>query len=323
MSGGSSRAAARPGSARLGDRLASWRDLHLYSLLSSLGRVIQRPLASLLTAGVMAVAIALPLCLVLVLGNVERLSGAFREAREVSAFLAPDLEPAAVQEVASSVGQRPDVETVLVRTPAEGLAQFREMADFAGALELIDYNPLPAVLVITPVSGVDESALADTLRDLPEVDLVQHDAEWRSRLGAWLAFGRRLTLVAAALLGLGVLLVVGNTVRLDIQSRAEEIHTVQLLGASDGFVRRPFLYLGIWYGVMAALLAVGMASLARWALQSPVSNLLDSYGAQFELRGLSPVQMLLVLASGMLLGWLGAWFAAGHHLRQSLPQGEA
>jgi cell division transport system permease protein len=305
------------------DRISAWRDLHLYSLLSSLGRLVQRPWATLLTAGVMAVAMTLPLCLALLLGNAERLTGTVREAREISAFLKAELSASEVEAVRDRVRQWPAVERVEVRSPEQGLREFREMADFAGALALLDYNPLPAVLVVTPRTGVDETDLPETLRDLPEADFVQHDAEWRGRLGAWLAFGQRLTLLTAGLLGLGVLLVVGNTVRLDIQSRAEEIHTVQLLGASDGFVRRPFLYLGAWYGALASLLAVSAALAARWALQAPVSALVESYGGTFELHGLGIEGVMAVFAFGMFLGWLGAWLAAGHHLRQTLPHGGA
>jgi cell division transport system permease protein len=315
-------AAAERRAPGIGDRLGAWRDLHLYSLVSSLGRLVQRPWATLLTVGVMAIALALPLLLGLVVGNVEHLSGSFREAREVSLFLKPDLAAERIEALSDEVQRLPGSETVTLRTADQGLAEFREMADFAGALDLLDYNPLPAVLVVTPQAGVDAAVLAETLRNLPEADFVQHDAEWRARLGAWLGFGRRLTWLAAGLLGLGMLLVVGNTVRLDIQGRAEEIQTVQLLGATDGFVRRPFLYLGTWYGLLAAVLALGIALGARVALALPVATLVESYGSRFELRGLDPMMAVAVVLGAMALGWLGAWLAAGHHLRQTLPRGE-
>ena len=306
-----------------GARLGAWRDLHLYSMVSSFGRLVQRPWATLLTVGVIAVALSLPILLGLILANVERVSGSFRESRELSLFLAPGTAAERAERVRDDVQRLPGVEAVLLRTPAQGLEEFREMADFAGALDLLDENPLPPVLVVTPQAGVDESGLADTLRRLPEADFVQHDAQWRARLGAWLGFGRRMTMLAAALLGVGVLLVVGNTVRLDIQGRAEEIQTVQLLGATDGFVRRPFLYLGAWYGALAALLAIAIAAGARHALQAPVAALVESYGSTFSLRGLDPLFALAVLGAAVVLGWLGAWLAAGHHLRRTLPHAEA
>ena len=148
---------------------------------------------------------------------------------------------------------------------------------------------------------------------------MQHDAIWRQRLSAWLAFGARVVWVLAALLGLGVLLVVGNTVRLEIGSRVEEISILQQLGATDGFVRRPFLYLGAWYGLAAAALALGLLALAGLALQAPLAVLIASYGSRFRFDGLDWRVAPTVLAGGLLLGWLGAWLATGHHLRRTRP----
>ncbi len=308
---------------RIAERLRAWREQHLYSLFSSIGRMMQRPWATVLTVGVMSVALVLPLCLVILLGNVERLSGSFREAREVSLFLAPGASAAEVEALAAQLREDAQVAAVAVRTPDQGLEEFRQMADFADALALLEENPLPAVLVVTPSAKADPLAVAERLRTLPSVDFVQHDALWRARLTAWLSFGRRLAWLAAALLGVGVLLVVGNTVRLDIQSRAEEIQTVQLLGATDGFVRRPFLYLGAWYGALAGLFALAVASLAPQLLQAPLGQLVESYGSHFELQGLGWRAMLLTLASAVILGWGGAWLAAGHHLRRTLPDSGA
>ena len=314
---------AKPRGTGWRERLRAWRDLHLYSLFSSIGRMMQRPWATALTVGVMAVALVLPLCLAMLIGNIEKLSGSFRESREVSLFLAPKADEAAAQALAQQLRADAQVQGVLLRTPEEGLAEFREMADFADALALLEDNPLPAVLVVTPVTGIDPLVLAQRLRALPGIDFVQHDAQWRARLSAWLDFGRRLALVMAALLGVGVLLVVGNTVRLDIQGRAEEIQTVQLLGATDGFVRRPFLYLGAWYGLFAGLLALAVAALAPWFLRAPVAALVESYGSRFQMSGLAPSLALAALALSVALGWLGAWLAAGHHLRSSVANAES
>ncbi|MCX7564033.1 permease-like cell division protein FtsX [Xanthomonadaceae bacterium XH05] len=318
-----SRNVSKPRGPGLRERLRAWRDLHLYSLFSSIGRMMQRPWATALTVGVMAVALVLPLCLAMLIGNIERLSGSFRESREVSLFLSMDADADAAQALTQQLRADSQIEHVLVRTPEEGLAEFREMADFADALALLDDNPLPAVLVATPVIGVDPLELTQRLRALPGIDFVQHDAQWRSRLSAWLDFGRRLAWVTAALLGVGVLLVVGNTVRLDIQGRAEEIQTVQLLGATDGFVRRPFLYLGAWYGLFAGSLALAVAALAPWFLRTPVAALVESYGSHFSMKGLDPVLAISALAVSIALGWLGAWLAAGHHLRRSNAEAQA
>jgi len=298
-------------------RLRAWRGQHVYSLVSSLGRLLERPIASLLTVGVLAVAIALPLGLALALANVERLSGSVRESREVSAFLKLDAPAERARKLADELAQRADVAAVTLKSPEEGLAEFRRMSDLAGALSLLDDNPLPAVLVIQPRD--DGAALAQALRQMPDVELVQHDAVWRQRLSAWLDLGQRLLWVIGSLLGLGVLLVVGNTIRLEFGSRRDEIAVMQQLGATDGFIRRPFIYLGLWYGLAAGAAAAMMLAAAIAAVQPALSALTRSYGSPFRLQGADVSGVLAILVAGALLGWAGAWLASGHHLRQTRP----
>lgn len=312
-------AAERVKAGGLGSRLRAWREQHLYSLVSSLGRLLQRPVATGLTIGVMAVAIALPLGLALALGNLERFSGSVSESREIGVFLKAGVAEGRPAAVADELRARPDVAGVTVRTPEEGLEEFRAMSDLAGALDVLEDNPLPYVLVVQPAAGDDGNALAEALRALPEADVVQHDAAWRQRLSAWLAFGERVVQVVAVLLGLGVLLVVGNTVRLDIGARSEEIAVLQHLGATDGFVRRPFLYLGAWYGLAAGLLALALLLAAGLLLQGRLSALVASYGSEFALSGPGWRGTLGLLAGAAAMGWLGAWLATGHHLRRTRP----
>jgi cell division transport system permease protein len=310
-------AASRVKSGGVGDRLRAWREQHLYSLVSSLGRLAARPFATLLTVGVMAVAIALPLGLGLALGNIERFSGSVSESREIGVFLQPDVAAARASALAEELRARDGVASVVLRTPEEGLAEFRAMSDLAGALDMLEENPLPTVLVVQPEG--DGAALAEALRELPEVDLVQHDAVWRQRLSAWLAFGERVVQVVALMLGLGVLLVVGNTVRLDIGARSEEIGVLQHLGATDAFVRRPFLYLGAWYGLAAGVLAGAVLLGAGVLLQGRLSALVASYGTHFALAGPGWRATLGLLAGAAAMGWIGAWLATGHHLRRTRP----
>ncbi|MDO5504919.1 MAG: permease-like cell division protein FtsX [Pseudoxanthomonas suwonensis] len=298
--------------------VGTWVDHHLYSFVSSLGRISRRPWATLLTIGVMAVALALPLGLWLVLDNVARLGGDVQASRQVDVFLDTDVDLVAANTLATTLRERADVAAVEVRTPADGLAQLREQAGLGDSLEVLGgENPLPVLLVVTPAG--DELALAESLRALPEADLVQHDALWRQRLEGWLGLGRRVALVLAALLGLGALLVVGNTVRMDIQSRREEIGVLQHLGATDGFIRRPFLYLGAWYGLAAGGAALLLLAGAGIALREPLANLSSSYGSGFALQGFTLPALLAILAGAAVLGWLGAGAVAGHYLRQTRP----
>lgn len=310
------RARAQAGQSRLG----SWFDHHVYSLVASVGRMLRKPWATALTVGVMAVAIALPLGLWIALANVERFTGDVQRSRQVQVFLKPGIDVDRARALADTLRGRADIAALALRTPEQGLAELRERAGLGDAVAAVTAdgdNPLPSVLVVTPRG--DELLLAQSLQALPEADVVQHDAGWRQRLDGWLRFGGRLALVLAALLGLGALLVVGNTVRLDIQARREEIGVLQLLGATDGFIRRPFLYLGACYGLVAGAIALGLLTAADQALGPPLAELARSYGSGFALRGFDLRQALGILAGAGVLGWLGAGLVTGHYLRQTRP----
>jgi len=298
--------------------IGTWFDHHLYSLTASLGRAVRKPGATLLTIGVMAVALSLPLGLGLVLANVERFAGSVRQSREISVFLKQDTSLERARALAGELRARGDVANLQWVTPEEGLADFREHSALGDVVGQLDYNPLPHLYIVTPKA--DEQALADALRALPETGAIQHDAVWRERLDLWLHFGTRLAWVLALLLGAGALLVVGNTVRLDIQSRKDEIGVLQLLGATDGFIRRPFLYLGAWYGLAAGALALALLAISHRYLSPPLAGLAASYGSRFGLQGFNPLQATLVVLGAGLMGWLGAGLVTGHYLRQTRPE---
>jgi len=314
-------ASPRAGVARTRWNVRAWRTHHRDCCADSLRRLAQRPLATLLTLAVLALALTLPLLLWLLLDNARALGGSIEDARAVSVFLKPDLDAVAVQAMAEQLRGRSDVARVEVKTPEQGLEEFRSRSGFADALKLLHDNPLPAVLVVTPsVTPVDgtPALVAEIERD-PAVDLVQHDAQWRQRLNAILRVVTRGVTVLALLLGLAALLVIGNTVRLDIQARLEEIAVMQLLGASDRFVRRPFLYTGFWYGLLAGLLTLATLGVVAVALAAPLSTLLANYDHRFDLHGLSLAGTLLVLGGSTALGWLGAWLAASRHIALGQP----
>jgi len=299
-------------------RLGVWWDHHLHSIVYSLGRAMRKPWATLLTMAVMALALALPLGLSIALDNLKQFAGSVQQSRDINVFLKTDIDAAAANALATSLRGRADVAAVALRTPEQGMAELRDSAGLGEALDALDDNPLPTLLIVTPAAA-DDAQLAASLSALPQADLVQHDALWRKRLDGWLRFGERLVQVLSVLLGAGAALVVGNTVRLDIQSRREEIGVLQLLGASDGFIRRPFLYLGAWYGFGAGVLALGLIAASGLALGPPLAELADSYGSHFALHGLDALHSAFVLLGTLLLGWLGAWLVTGHFLRQTRP----
>jgi cell division transport system permease protein len=303
-------------------RIGAWRDQHLFSFFSSLGRLSTRPWATSLTVLVLGFALALPLLFFLVFDNARDLSGGLRAAREVTAFLKPALDPAQASALAIELRQRADVAGVLLRTPDQGLAEFRLLSGFGEALDVLKDNPLPIVLVVTPrsVDDVENPPLVGELKSDVRVDLVQYDAAWRRKLSGILDFGERVVVVTAVLLALASLLVIGNTVRMDIQSRSEEISVMQLIGASNGFVRRPFLYSGLWYGLLGSALALAIVVAVQLALAAPLGRLLQSYGDGLALSGIGGITAGVVVVASMLLGWVGAHVATARHLAAGRPQ---
>jgi cell division transport system permease protein len=222
------------------------------------------------------------------------------------------------------VRQRDSVDAVRLISAEQAMAEFRASSGFGGALDKLERNPLPPVLVVTPAANArapqQAAALLAELEALPEVDLAQLDMEWLQRLQAIMNIARRGVTAIAILLGLAVLLIVGNTIRLDIQNRREEIEVIKLVGATDGFVRRPFLYGGIWYGLLGGVLAWLLVHGALLLINRPAEQLALLYGADHRLLGPGLQGTLLLLGVGAALGLLGSWLAVGRHLSAIEPR---
>ncbi|HJX20287.1 MAG TPA: permease-like cell division protein FtsX [Steroidobacteraceae bacterium] len=297
---------------------------HLQALLGSLGRLARSPLSTALTLLVIALALALPTSLRLFVTDAQLATGNFANAVEVSVYLKTDVPLAKAQQLAQAAGQRADVAAVTVIPADKGLEDFRTYSGFGEALEALKENPLPHVLHVRPKTEDSSAAALESLRHYfsawPEVDLVQVDSEWVMRFNAILEVLRQLLLIAAALLGLGVLAVIGNTIRLEIQGRRAEIEVTKLVGGSNSYVRRPFLYTGVLYGLGGALLAWGIVAIAVAVLGDSVATLARLYGSRYLLRGPSRDDIGILLGAGVVLGWLGAWISAARHLRSIEPR---
>lgn len=304
-------------------RARAWASHHGHSLLSTLGRLSRAPLATAMTAGVIGIALALPASLHLAIDNVREVGGGWRSALQVSVFLERGAPPAAVDALVSELRARAEIGGVRVITPAEALAEFRERSGFGEALDALTENPLPAVLVLAPAESVTSpgqlAPLVAMLEGRAGVDFVQLDSDWLQRLFAFVAIAQRAVVVVALLLAVAVAVTVGNTIRLDIQNRRQEIEVTKLIGGSDAFIRRPFLYAGLWYGVAGGLVAAALVGSARVALEGPVARLAGLYGSDFTLAGLGLGGFLALVGAGALLAWAGSWIAVGRHLDEIEP----
>jgi cell division transport system permease protein len=301
-----------------GFRPGSFFQRHAYALVSSLGHLARRPWASLMTATVLGVALALPSGLLVGVRNLERLGGGWLAPDQAAVFLVPGSEAGETLYAALEADER--VAAARLVPPDEALTEFRERSGLAEALAALDENPLPTVITLVLEPGLENpEALVAELDARVEVDFVQFDRLWAERFDSVLAVARRAALVAGAALLLAVLLTIGNTIRLDIAGRREEIEVTRLVGGTDAFIRQPFLYGGLWYGLGAGVLACLLVGLAVWLLQGPVGRLGAAYGADLALTGLSPRELLGLILGGAATGWLGSRIAVARHLARIEP----
>lgn len=321
------RSTAKSGRRRRGPditgRLLGWLATHGEVAGESLQRLLGKPVATLMTAATVAIALALPAALHLAVANLERLGGQWQHGTALSLFLRAEVGEAHAAELAADLARRPAVAAAAVIPPAQGLEELRAYGGLDSALDALDDNPLPVVieLELTP-AGLQRGPLerlVETLAALPEGDFVRQDAEWIQRFEAILRLLRQTNLALAILLGLGVLLVVGNTVRLEIENRRREIQVMALVGATPAFARRPFLYSGAGYGLLGGLIAWLLVLGLGLLLTTPVQQLAALYHTEFRLRGLdAPISAVLLLGSP-LLATLGSWIAVERHLRLTDP----
>jgi cell division transport system permease protein len=285
--------------------------------------MVEHPLAAFMTMAVIAIALALPLLLNVFLQNTRTATANWNQVFDISVYLDKKAAGTRVQALAKQLRSRADVAAVRVITADEALLQFRRASGFGNALDALRDNPLPDTLVVTPALGASTPAGTEGLRRAiaatADVQAVQIDTEWVQRLYTMLDILRRIIWLTGALLGLGVVLVVGNTIRLDILNRRAEIEVMKLVGATDGFARRPFLYSGVWYGLGGGLLALILVTVAVGMLAKPVETLAGLYGSQFRLSGLGLDLGAAVLGVSIGLGWFGSWLAATRHIRAIEP----
>jgi cell division transport system permease protein len=302
--------------------LVRYASLHAQNALASLGRLVRQPVATTMTVLVIAIAIALPAGLRVLVGNAATMSAAWERAADFTVYLKLDIGDERARALAAEVGLRDDVESVDFISREAALAEFRERSGFGDVLDALDGNPLPHALLVRPASGAqgDIETLAGALAALPETELVQIDTAWVERLRAILALAGRVVDVATVLLAAAVVLVIGNTIRLEINNRSTEIEVMKLVGGSDGFIRRPFLYLGFWYGFAGAVAAWLLIGITLWLLSAPVGRLAALYDSAFALTGLAGRDLAALIGGGALLGWAGAGLATARHLRAIEPR---
>lgn len=300
----------------------AWLENHRASMVDSVGRLVKQPIGSFFTCLVMAVALSLPMGLALLLDNVERLGGSWQRAAQISLFMQLDVDAQQGSALREEILSMPDVSEASWISREQALEEFQQLSGLGEALRELPENPLPGVILVTP-SEVDRDnleALRQRLAELPGVEQAQLDLLWVERLTAILKLGDRFVFGLSLLLIATLLLVIGNTIRLHIENRRTEIEVVKLVGGTDGYVRRPFLYMGALYGLGAGLIAWLLLAYGLGWLNEAVVGLAGLYGSDFGLAGVPAEDGLSLVLGALLLGYIGAWLAVARHLSELAPR---
>ncbi len=296
-------------------RLSAWLVLHRDCAVDALHRLWQQPASSAMTLTVIAIALLLPALLYVTGKNLSQFDSSLAQANQVTAYLRAEVNDSAVDDLRQRVEAHERVDTVRYISPEQAAADFAEWSGLGDVVESLAQNPLPASLVVQLADTRYETAVQvqDLLRDEPAVDFVQMDQLWLQRLDSFLSLTRRAVVALIVVLSLAVLFITGNTIRTSIASREAEIRVMNLIGATRAFIARPFLYTGLWYGLLGGALAWLLLGLLMLLLGGPGAELLTYYGNQYQVQGMGAAASITLLGGSAALGWLGARLSVSRH----------
>jgi cell division transport system permease protein len=299
-----------------------WLTRHASTSVGALGRLSRQPIASLMIVLVIAVTLALPAAINVIVKNVQSVSSSWNNALDFSVYLRQDLSVSEAEGLSRLIGQRADIESVKLITSDQALAEFKQQSGFGDALDQLGDNPLPHALVVRPSPGNTGASLIllqEEISNLPETELVQVDTEWVQRFHAILDIVRQAIAIGSALLGIAIVVIIGNTIRLDIENRREEIEVTKLIGASNAFVRRPFLWTGFWYGLLGGTFALMLVQYGLYLLKEPVSRLAGLYQGNISVASLGVTESSAIIGVAVFLGLFASWVTAARHMRRIEP----
>ncbi|MCS3903307.1 cell division transport system permease protein [Methylohalomonas lacus] len=308
---------------RIKDGGKVWLLQHMQAAVFSFGQLARNPFGSIMTIAVIGIALALPAGFYLILDNTQRVASGFDTTLQIATYLKLDTSAERAAHLAAELRADEAIGAVEYISRDEALSEFRERSGFSDAIDALRDNPLPALLLVQPAGNARDTAaynnLLKRLRGMPEVDQADFDHQWLQRLQAIIETVQRAVLVLSVVLGMAVLLIVGNTIRLGIFNRRAEIEITKLFGATDAFIQRPFLYTGFWYGLLGAIFAWLLITAAVLFLRGPVQDLASLYASDYRLRAASLLQLLALFGCGVGLGLAGSWIAVQRHIKAIEP----
>jgi cell division transport system permease protein len=302
------------------DKLRAYRDSHAHALFSSLGRLVASPLNSILTAIVLSISISLACGFYLLVENAEQLTSDLETSNQISLFLRDDVSLASATRLANGIKLDPSVQTVKIITKEQALKEFEEFSGFGEAIKALEKNPLPIVLQVVPKNSLENGQNIETLvenfKQASEVDFAQLDLQWVKRLQLMIEVAHISVILLGMLLSLAVLFITGNTIRLELLTRKDEIVIAKLVGATNGFVQRPFLYSGFWIGFFSGISAWFIVTIMMLILKQPIEKLSMLYNSSFHLQFMGFFETLALILLSSTLGAVGSWVVVRLQIRQ-------
>ncbi len=295
---------------------------HMQSLVFSLGKIYKTPTTTIMTVAVIGITLSLPGGFYLFLKNIDAVSGDFRSSSQIALYLDIELDEKKARALERQVADMPEVAKTEFVSKQKSLEKFRQTSGFGKSIDTLSSNPLPHTIIVEPASSADTFAvknLLNLLQTLPGVEIAKLDTEWLERLYTILEIAKRSVAIITILFGFAVLLIIGNTIRLDIQNRYQEIIVTKLIGATNAFIRRPFLYGGLWYGLLGGLISWLIVELGYLAISGPLERLNLLYQADLVLITFTFQDFIILISSSTLLGLTGSWIAVARHLNQIEP----
>ena len=295
---------------------------HMQSLVFSLGKIYQTPTTTIMTVTVIGITLSLPGGFYLFLKNIDAVSGDFRSSSQIALYLDIELDEKKARALERQVADMPDVVETEFVSKQKSLEKFRQTSGFGKSIDTLSSNPLPHTIIVEPSGNADTFAvknLLNLLQSLPGVEIAKLDTEWLERLYTILEIAKRSVAIITILFGFAVLLIIGNTIRLDIQNRYQEIVVTKLIGATNAFIRRPFLYGGLWYGLLGGLISWLIVEIGYLTISGPLERLNLLYQADLVLITFTFQDFIILISSSTLLGLTGSWIAVARHLNQIEP----
>lgn len=295
---------------------------HIQSLIFSFGKIYQAPVSTIMTVAVIGITLSLPGGFYLLLKNINAMSGDYRSITQITLYLDIKLSEKKARAFEREISGMKNVQSTEFISRQASLEAFRESSGFGKSIDTLANNPLPHTIIVEPRDEADTFAvkiLLNTLQADPQVNIAKLDTEWLERLYTILEIAKRSVVMVTILFSIAVLLIIGNTIRLDIQNRYQEIIVTKLIGATNAFIRRPFLYGGVWYGLLGGLMSWLIVEIGYLAISGPLNRLNLLYQADLESITFTFQDFIVLVTSSTLLGLAGSWIAVARHLNQIEP----